>query len=548
MIEKSQLFPFLLLLLLPLSRVAAQKTPRDISQIGNSLTKSSDIDAILEGYKIVLQYRDSLETAPGDQRDYMVHAHTVVANLELKLGQLNSSENTSIAALALIEQKPPSTRKSRELVSVYNNLGRINSAKMRYKRAIDNYTKAIDLIVNTPNKIIALNNLGHAYHNSKKYDRAIAIYLRGLQLVDTVQMRPNYAKLMDNLGYAQFKAGLPEAEENLQRALEINNELKKELQIINSHIHLTDFYQQMGDRELAIFHAESALRKYPGTGFPLMEISALKNYLSLANDSLVRRYTRLTDSLNVAAQNKTNKFSEARYNMELKERETTQLQQRNEYLIIGFAIAAVLLLIIILLAYARIRQRNKLALLKESMETEHRIAVRIHDELANDMYHTMVRAQSNDMQNDALLEDLDSIYHRIRDISAENTPLETAMDFDQQLKDMLMHYQTDQTSIILHNLASVHWDQIPLDRKTVLYRCLQELLVNMKKHSNASHVYLSFAQTAQGAAVTYRDNGTGGEIKKGNGLSNVETRTRAVNGTFTFGSMDGGGFQASLKI
>jgi glucose-6-phosphate-specific signal transduction histidine kinase len=51
---------------------------------------------------------------------------------------------------------------------------------------------------------------------------------------------------------------------------------------------------------------------------------------------------------------------------------------------------------------------------------------------------------------------------------------------------------TDTTQIITNGLDSVNWPTIEKTKKITLYRVLQELLVNMKKHSNSSLVVLSF--------------------------------------------------------
>ena len=76
-------------------------------------------------------------------------------------------------------------------------------------------------------------------------------------------------------------------------------------------------------------------------------------------------------------------------------------------------------------------------------------------------------------------------------------------------------------------------------------------MTNMKKHSEASLVAITFKKTGKYTLVSYTDNGKGITIdgkKYGNGLQNVENRISAVQGSFTFTSEMGNGFKAEIKV
>lgn len=79
-------------------------------------------------------------------------------------------------------------------------------------------------------------------------------------------------------------------------------------------------------------------------------------------------------------------------------------------------------------------------------------------------------------------------------------------------------------------------------KKIILYRVLQELMINMKKHSHSTFVILSFSEKDNGIEIVYKDNGIGlGEIesKRKNGLLNVENRIYSIAGKLTFESEKG---------
>ncbi|MFT6754570.1 MAG: signal transduction histidine kinase, partial [Urechidicola sp.] len=50
--------------------------------------------------------------------------------------------------------------------------------------------------------------------------------------------------------------------------------------------------------------------------------------------------------------------------------------------------------------------------------------------------------------------------------------------------------------------------------KITIYRILQELMTNMKKHSKASHVVITFIQKPKRIFINYLDNSIGGKLKK----------------------------------
>ena len=80
---------------------------------------------------------------------------------------------------------------------------------------------------------------------------------------------------------------------------------------------------------------------------------------------------------------------------------------------------------------------------------------------------------------------------------------------------------------------------------------LQELLVNMKKHSNCSLVMLIFKKNKNNLEINYSDNGAGApidELIKGKGLQNVRNRILDVKGNITFESEPNKGFKSSIVL
>ena len=306
--------------------------------------------------------------------------------------------------------------------------------------------------------------------------------------------------------------------------------------------------KKKGNDRQANQHAQLALEFANESKLVSYEIIALENILHLENVETANRYVVLKDSLDRANQINSNKFAEVRYGVALKEREAEQLRLKNEYNTLIFIVVTVVILLISLFLYYRIKQRNRLAVIRESIKTENRISKKIHDEIANDLYHTMVKMDKEQLQDAQLINEMDHIYHRVRDISNENSQIDLGKNFSISIKDLLLSYKNDHVVVTVHNLKKMDWSDLKLEDRTNLYRVLQELMTNMKKHSHATHVLLSFHQSGREMIITYKDNGKGADLEKGNGLANMENRIQAIGGVIIFETDKDKGFKATITI
>ena len=58
-----------------------------------------------------------------------------------------------------------------------------------------------------------------------------------------------------------------------------------------------------------------------------------------------------------------------------------------------------------------------------------KISKKVHDEVANDVYHVMTKLETNASVKEDVLEYLEGIYNRTRDISKENSTIDVDEDF-----------------------------------------------------------------------------------------------------------------------
>jgi signal transduction histidine kinase len=86
-------------------------------------------------------------------------------------------------------------------------------------------------------------------------------------------------------------------------------------------------------------------------------------------------------------------------------------------------------------------------------------------------------------------------------------------------------------------------------RADALLRCIQELITNARRHSDASELAIELAQGADGEIrLTAQDDGAGGEVSEGQGLAGMRERFEALGGWLSVLSRRGEGFRVSGAI
>jgi signal transduction histidine kinase len=492
------------------------------------------------------------------------HVLVRMAGIQQVNGDYYGSKETVTEAI-------PYVKKNIAYAPVINTiLGIADKELSLYDDAILYYKEAAKDIIDPIQKQIPISNIAAVYIHQKKYDKAIALLeslLRNKSLKNKVQAIDN-ATIIDNLGYAYFKKGMDEKGLLLiNEALQARNEFKYEYKSIESYLHLADYYaekdiQRSNKNALIAYNIATKLNSVDERLEALQIL--ISNDHSAQNNQYVQRYFTLNDSIIKVRNNFKNKFAKIKYDAKKEKDENAKLRlekaenllslQKATYLRIVFVIVFVFLVILIFILIRYYKNKNKAIEFKTSYNTETRIAKKIHDELANDVFHVIAFAESQPLSTEStkenLLQKLDDIYGRVRGISRENNKIETGTDFIKSLKDMLSTYNTSERNIMVTNLESIHWESIDEIKKITISRVLQELMVNMKKHSEANLVVIKFESDPKSIVINYTDNGKGCEknLMIKNGLQNMETRIQAVKGTIDFDTEPGKGFRAKIAM
>jgi len=484
-----------------------------------------------------------------------------MANIQQINGDYYGSKETLTEAL-------PYTNKNNDYGAAINNLFGIADKELSiYDDAVYYYKQAINEVKDDVLKQSPLNNIAVVYIKQKKYDKAIEILesiLKSGNLND-LKFIKNKARVIDNLGFAYFKNGNPDKGLKLMNeSLQLRNQSKDFYGSIESYLHLADFYAKT-DVKKSNQNAQNAYQI--ATKFNSIDERLKALSLLISNGSgtqYAKKYISLNDSIIKIRNNFKNKFAKIKYDSKKEKDENQKLKlERVENLlalqtakyqkIVGIiSVSFLSIFIVILIRY--FRHKSRIEKIKTAYDTETRIAKNIHDELANNVFNAITFTQTQPLEEEnikeTLVQNLDHIYTRVRGISRENSDIDTKDNFAFNLKEMLSTYNSGSTKVIINNIEKVIWSEIDEIKKVTIYRVLQELMVNMKKHSHAPYVFIKIESNQKSIFIDYKDNGKGCEKNKiiKNGLQNMENRILAIKGTITFDTEPDKGFGVNIKL
>lgn len=475
----------------------------------------------------------------------------LVAIGQFDMGETYDSENSVVQAISLIDRAKNNDSLKKNMLGLYNHLGKIYRETENSEKALEAYDAGLKISKTLNDSIILLNNKANIYKDTQRYHEALTVLDLAFK---TIKRHPDslfLGSLYDNRGIVKSKLNLPGAFEDLTKGLEIREGLNNLTGLYSSYKNLTQYYFDRDNRKRAFSFDDKAY----ATALKLNSTSYIKDALSLYvlmdDDPKIAAYQKLTDSIALERQLAQNKYAFIKYNVDQEKKNTqrAQLQKEREktYKII-LIVLIIFVLILGALAGLLLIASHKRDKIRQVFKTEARISKKVHDEVANDLYHVMVKLQAVDPAREDLLDDLENIYNKTRDISKENSALELKSNFKDQLADLLMSYQSEKVNVMTINISAIDWTSLSDVKKITLYRVLKELMTNMAKHSQASVVVLTFNKTKNKISIVYSDNGVGGSIKDKNGLRNAENRIKSLNGTITFESKPGQGFKSTITL
>jgi tetratricopeptide (TPR) repeat protein len=501
--------------------------------------------------QVVSSSRDSLQIAM---------AYNNMAVIQSDAGDDFGAQESLSMSLKFLDENKVQDRSC--LANNFNELGRTSFNLKNGDAAIAFYNRAIRFTGDSLGKLLILNNKANAFQQQKDYPQALKLYREVMAQSGTSGAA--YARVLTNMATTKWLADPRyHAAPELLKALDIRRQEKDLWGQNSSFAHLADYYLP-SQPDSALFYARAMYAIARHLNNPDDQLEALEKLVRVAEPADVRqyfkRYRQLGDSVQTARNAAKNQFALIRYNVEKQKTENLGLQKENaekryqityQQILLGFAV-------FVLLAgagfgvfwYRKRKQRMELEKQAEIRDNRLKTAKKVHDVLANGLYRLMSGVENEEnLDKEALLDNLEDLYERTRDISYGEPDL-AGGDFHAALSELLTAFAAADVRVGLVGNTEGLWAGVDVPARQELYYILQELMVNMKKHSGAKNVAVLFERAGNRVAVHYADDGRGipAGTRYKNGLTNTGNRINAIRGEINFDSHAGKGLEVRITF
>lgn len=475
-----------------------------------------------------------------------------LASINYKIGFYEESEKLAMRAIKILDENSTINNKKAYKKSFYNQLGVLYSEQQSYDKAVELYSRVLKVANSTKDSLIAYNNIANVYKRNNLINESHKFSVKALQLTLELKDTISTAMVLNNLGYIKTRLNdFKQGRKLLYRALELRRQLKDSSVLYSSFSNLTKYYMATDSMDMAKFYAKRALDFASKLNSASYKQNALGLLVQLSPDNYSKAYKAINDSLIAEDKARSNRFALMRYDYSEFERQALESQlrvERQRSRAIISTLVAIGVVMLSVLAFFFFRARHRKEKLQQVIITESRISKQVHDEVANNVFQIMTKFENNTYQRHSLRDELYLLYHKARDISNQHSLLDTKVSFRENLEALLESYESENTNIVVKGLADVRWDVFSDVYKNTIYKVLQELLINMKKYSDASLVLILFEKEGKKLKINYSDNGVGAELVKHTGLFNTENRIQSVGGTIIFDTQPEKGFKVKIVI
>jgi len=505
-------------------------------------------------------YNKSRLECKTDENEKIIYSLLKMSVTQQIQGDYSGSETSATEAIPFFKKNTNSYYR----VAVYNILGINYKNTFDFNNAAFYYNKAYKFSEDDLQKNIIKNNIAVVYMDKRFYKRAIEI-LVPLETKKLAENPENNARVLDNIGYCYYQLGNPKAIDYLTRSLQIRKEIHDTFGITTSYMHFSDLYIKT-NQKLARQYAMNAYSKASEVNNVDDRLASLKLLIQTSEGKELKEttslYLKINDSIIKTRQKAKNQFAKIKYDSKKDREENLILKAQkaeNDLLLERQKSENLIYLVVIIIGagflfflYFYLTNKGKREKTKAVYDSEIRISKKLHDELANDVFHTMTFAETQDLKvpdkKIVLLDNLEKIYANARNISKENSIIDTGENYENNLKELLTSYKSNTTEIIIKKGNTIDWTKVQPEKKIALQRVLHELMVNMKKYSQASFVVIDFDVIENNIQIKYSDNGIGigDKLVLKNGLYNAENRIKTIKGTITFDIGTGKGFKAKI--
>ncbi|WP_294290753.1 tetratricopeptide repeat-containing sensor histidine kinase [uncultured Chryseobacterium sp.] len=506
---------------------------------GFNLLEKNDIKAYLKFQEAISYYNK--------ENDFSNISKSLIlqANAQQNKGDFLGAESTLVEALKLMKDDDES------LYSLYDTMANLKLDQHQYSQALEWYNKALSSkIESEKDRLSILCNKSVAEYKLKRYKSALEILknidlskISSLNLINRIKDNIEYIEWLDNNN--------TNAQTNIEKILKLKLENDDLWGANSSYAHLADITKK-SNPEKSLYYAKKMLETAHINKSPEDKLEALEKIIYVDKPINLNRhfkiYKKLSDSIQSSRNDYTSKFAFIKYeNTKVK---AEKVEKENQLLWLSLVLALfVAIFILVVILYKKRQKRLQQEKELEVKNTQLKMSKKVHDVVANGIYQVMAKIENQeDFDRNKALDELEFVYEKSRDLSYEKAGEEK--EFSQEISELIAGFNnTTVKTFTAGNDPSV-WEKVSPAVKEEVYQMVRELMVNMKKHSQASHVAVKFENTGETVEIQYKDNGVGisGDLIYKNGLRNTASRIEAIGGTITFDTKIEKGLKVNLSF
>lgn len=494
----------------------------------------------------------------------------------------------------------------KDLAKLLNNIGVIYRFQDKHKRAEEIYLKSLTLkqeLKDSLGMATTLMNLGLVYNKIQGNEEKAIQYLQRSKNLYQLLGRPDHAASCNtSLGQVFLdQKNISKAKEVLGHAWEYFEENIDQQYSPSTLASLSEIAVLENDLPLAETYLEKALEMSTSFGRKVNQVELLIGLSSIKKEqgenadaySMLNRAYGINDTLKQMSRLEAMEEMQAKFDVKEKISEleiselklNEQTRQRNIFLFgaIGLALFAITIFFSL---QGRIRankkiaeqteaiqhkeiielqQQNKLLALSSMIEGQEaermRIAKDLHDGLGGLL--STVKAHFSAIQNEVTKLERLNLAEKTNELIDE-----ACVEVRRISHDMIPHALTlsglpavleDRAETLTGEGFNVDLDiqEFPEDmaktRQAMLFRLIQEIISNIRKHANAKNILIQILGNDRGLSLIVEDDGDGFEFEKamksgGVGLKSINSRVEFLNGTIDWDSSLGKGTTITVNV
>lgn len=570
-----------------------QLLSQNLQAIGAVHLKQGRTDAALDYHFKSLELEQEME----DEFD-AASIMDDIGQIYEEMGELEEGLRYYLQALVLMEKIGNLAGKEKTLSSIGQNLYH----QERYDRALKYYRDALQIAREgemKPRIGANLTAIGNIFYTATEYDTALSYYTQALVLQDELEEKDATATIFQNTGEIYQAWGrLPLAMEYYQQARQLYETIGDPNGVASCALSMARLELQRGKPDRAVALGKSALEQVRETGARLRERDILKLLAdaSAADGSFgeafayQRAYQVLDDSILDADRSAVLTEMEARFqdskrqqeiamlnaDKELQDLRYTELKSRQQSQVA--VLLTILVLVVLLSAIAIMRQRHKrsamlarerqirLQAVISAQELERkRIAGDLHDGLGQllSLAHMSVASLQGAVYDDKTMmlsnavRVIEEAWDTARSISHAMMPdALIKLGMVPALRDLVHKINSAGGGVEVEFVTDMGDNgelRMEETKEIALYRIVQELMSNILKHAQASHVKMELREMQGEVLVSVADDGKGFEKEKielagGIGWKNIYSRVAMLRGQVRVDSSPGQGTQVNIRF